>query len=160
MNKNYVQYGLIISAIMVVLSVILYILNLNQDEWAKWIGVLVMGVGIILASINFSKINDGHVTFGNVFGNGFKASLIISVITVIFSAIMLVIFPDIRDKMLEASRLGMEKKNMPEEQIEKSLDIAKRFFVVILIFGGLIGSVICGVIASVIGAAVARKDAK
>ncbi|NML38684.1 DUF4199 domain-containing protein [Chitinophaga sp. G-6-1-13] len=160
MNKNYVQYGLITSAIMVVLSVLFYILNLNQEKWAQWVGVLVMGVGIILASINFSKINDGHVTFGNVFGNGFKASLIISVITIAFSAIMLMIFPDIRDKALEVSRLELEKKNMSEEQIEQAIGFTKKFFMIFVIVGGLFFSVICGVIASAIGAAVARKSDK
>lgn len=45
MNKNFVQYGLIISAIMIVLSVLFYILNLNQEKWAQWVGILVMGNG-------------------------------------------------------------------------------------------------------------------
>lgn len=160
MNKNYVQYGLITSAIMVVLSVLFYILNLNQEKWAQWVGVVVMAVGIILANINFSKINGGHVTFGNVFLNGFKASLIIAVITVIFSVIMLIIFPDIRDKALEASRLEMEKKNMSEEQIEQGIGFVKKFFMIFAVVGGLFFSVVCGVIASLIGAAAARKDAK
>lgn len=157
MNKNFVQYGLIISAIMIVLSVLFYILNLNQEKWAQWVGILVMGIGLVITCINFSKINDGHVTFGNIFLNGFKASLIIAVITVIFSVIMVLIFPDIREKALEASRLEMEKKNLPEEQIEQGIAIVKNFFMVVLVIGGLIGSAVCGVIASLIGAAVARK---
>ncbi|MGN7823281.1 DUF4199 domain-containing protein [Chitinophaga varians] len=160
MNKNYVQYGLIISAIMVVLSVLFYILNLSQEKWAQWVGTLVMGVGIVLASINFSKINDGHVTFGNVFMNGFQASLIIAVITVIFSVIMVLIFPDIIEKIMETSRLDMEKKGMPEEQIEQGINFARKFFLIFMVIGGIFLSVICGVIASVIGAAIARKDAK
>lgn len=116
-----------------------------------------MGIGLVITCINFSKINDGHVTFGNIFLNGFKASLIIAVITVIFSVIMVLIFPDIREKALEASRLEMEKKNLPEEQIEQGIAIVKNFFMVVLVIGGLIGSAVCGVIASLIGAAVARK---
>ncbi|QJB30648.1 DUF4199 domain-containing protein [Chitinophaga oryzae] len=157
MNKNYAQYGLIISAILVVLSVLFYILNLNQERWAQWVGVAVMFVGIVITCINYAKINDGYVTFGNVFANGFKATMIITVITVIFSVIMLMIFPDIKDKAIEVSRAEMEKKGASEDQIEMGINFTKKFFLVFMVVGGLVFSLFFGAIASLVGAAAAQK---
>lgn len=157
MNKNYAQYGLIISAILVVLSVLFYILNINQERWAQWIGVAIMFVGIVITCINYAKINDGYVTFGNVFGNGFKATMIITVITVIFSVVMLMIFPDIKDKAIEVSRAEMEKKGASEDQIEMGINFTKKFFLAFMVVGGLIFSLFFGAIASLVGAAAAQK---
>lgn len=157
MNKNYAQYGLVISAILVVLFVLFYILNLNQERWTQWISMAIMFVGIVITCINYAKINDGYVTFGNVFGNGFKATMIIAVITVLFSVIMLMIFPDIEEKALEVSRAEMEKKGTPEDQIEMGINFTKKFFMVFMVVGGLVFSLFFGAIASLVGAAAAQK---
>lgn len=157
MNKNYVQYGMIISLIIVVLSVLFYILNLNQEKWTQWIGLAIMFVGIIITCLNYSKINEGNVTFGNVFMSGFKATLIITVVTIIFSVIMLLIFPDIQEKALEVSRAEMEKKGVPQEQIEQGINFTQKFFMVFVVVGGIVFNLFFGAIASLIGAAVAQK---
>lgn len=157
MNKNYAQYGLVISAILVVLFVLFYILNLSQERWTQWISMAIMFVGIVITCINYAKINDGYVTFGNVFGNGFKTTMIIAVITVLFSVIMLMIFPDIEEKALEVSRAEMEKKGTPEDQIEMGINFTKKFFMVFMVVGGLVFSLFFGAIASLVGAAAAQK---
>jgi hypothetical protein len=47
---------------------------------------------------------------------------------------------------------------MSEDQIEQALNMTKKFFMVFLIGGALLGYLLFGAIASVIGAAITKKD--
>ena len=52
----------------------------------------------------------------------------------------------------------MSEKNLSEDQVEQALNMTKKFFMVFLIGGALLGYLIVGAIASVIGAAITKKD--
>ncbi|MBS1608292.1 MAG: DUF4199 domain-containing protein [Bacteroidetes bacterium] len=63
-----------------------------------------------------------------------------------------------KDKAIETAREQMEKDGkMSEEQINQGLEIAKKFFIAFGIGGVILGTLIAGAIASLIGAAAAKK---
>jgi uncharacterized membrane protein len=157
-NKNHLQYGLIISAVLIVLSVLFYVLGMSEQRWTQWVGTVVMFIGVILACINYAKVNDGNVTFGNVFANGFKTVSIITLITIVFTVIFVLIFPDIREKALETARRQMEEQGQSDEAIENAMALSRRMFFVFVIAFTLFGTLFFGAIASLIGAAVAKKN--
>lgn len=157
-NKNHLPYGLVISAILIALSVLFYVLNMSEQRWTQWIGTVVMFIGVIFACINYAKINNGNVTFGNVFANGFKTVAIITLITIVFTVVFILIFPDIREKALETARKQMEAQGQQDEAIEQSLAMARKGFFVLVIAFALFGTLFFGAIASLIGAAVAKKN--
>ncbi len=68
------------------------------------------------------------------------------------------VFPEFKDKAMDEARKGMTTKNLSEEQIEKAIDITRKFFMVFLIGGALLGYLLFGAIASLIGAAITKKD--
>lgn len=102
---------------------------------------------------------NNQVTFGNVFAHGFKMSAVIAVILIIWSVLsILVIFPEIKEKAIETARQQMEDGGkMSESQIDQALEITRKFFMVFVIGGALLGTLIIGAIASLIGAGIAKK---
>jgi hypothetical protein len=69
------------------------------------------------------------------------------------------VFPEFKDKAMDEARKSMNaKNNLSEEQIEKAIDITRKFFMVFLIGGALLGYLLFGAIASLIGAAITKKD--
>lgn len=157
-NKTHLQYGLIISAIIILLSVIFYILKLNEQQWTQWVGLVIMFIGVIISCIQYAKLNDGNVTFGNVFANGFKTTSVVALLTVLFSVIFVLIFPDIKEKALEKVRLDMEKQGQSDDMIEKAVSMTDKMFMVFILAGGIFGTLLFGAIASLIGAAAAKKN--
>jgi putative Ca2+/H+ antiporter (TMEM165/GDT1 family) len=63
-----------------------------------------------------------------------------------------------KEKIFDMSRQKMEDNGkMSESQIDQAMEMARKFFIPFAIAGTLIGTLICGAIASLIGAAVAKK---
>ena len=68
------------------------------------------------------------------------------------------LFPEMKDKAMEIARESMAKRpGATDEQIEMGMNVMKKFFNVFLIAGALFGTLIVGVIFSLIGGAVAEK---
>ena len=67
--------------------------------------------------------------------------------------------PEVKEKTLEAARTEMEKDGkMRDEQIEQGIAIMRKFFYVATIGLLMFVYMLIGTIASLIGAAVARKE--
>jgi hypothetical protein len=104
---------------------------------------------------------NGNVTFGNVFGHGFKTTAIVAVFMIIYTVLAIkVLFPDMADQAMVIAKQKMQESpsHLSDEQIEQSLSMVKKFFLPIAIGGIILGFAIVGAIASLIGAAVAKKN--
>ena len=68
-------------------------------------------------------------------------------------------FPDVKEKALEMARVEMEKGGrMSDDQIDQAIDMTRRFFYVFTIGVLMFAYMIVGTIASLIGAAITKKD--
>ena len=151
-------YGIILSLVIIVLNIIGYITGMDQQTWFKWGAILIFIVGIIYACINYGKQSEGNVTFGNTFAFGFKASAVVTCLVILFSVIFVLIFPDIKEKAIETARKQMEEKNqLTQDQIESSLALVRKTFMLFMVLGA-IGYLIIGAISSLVGAAVTKKN--
>ncbi len=150
--------GLLISLIVIVLGIAGYFTDLAFSGWYNWVVNIVMFVAIIIACVHFANQKEGYVTFGNVFSHGFKITLVIALIVLAYSLVSTtVLFPEIKEKAIEMQRTKMEERGMSEDQIETGMNFAKKYFLAFMVFGVIIGTLIFGAIASLIGAAVAKK---
>jgi flagellar biosynthesis protein FlhB len=102
---------------------------------------------------------NGQVTFGNVFLHGFKMSTVITVILILWTILSItLIFPEIKEKAIEMARQQMEDTGkLTDSEIDQRLGFTRKFFMIIVITTILFGTLIVGAIASLIGAAVAKK---
>jgi len=156
---THVTKGLLVSLILIVLGIVAHFAGIENQSWYRWLPLIILFVAIIWACVNYSTQMNNQVTFGNLFAHGFKMSAVITVILILWSVLSItLIFPEIKEKAIETARQQMEDAGkMNDSQIEQALDVTRRFFMVFVIGFTLLGTLIVGAIASLIGAAVAKK---
>jgi hypothetical protein len=150
--------GAILAAIMIVYSMVLHFAGLQQQGGLGWIAYLVMCIGIIIFISLYGKARNNQVTFGNLFAYGFKTTAVMTLIVIVFTVLFLIALPEVKEKIFEEARKGMEEQGkMSEDEIDKAIEMTKKFLWVFMIGGILLTYAILGAIASLIGAAITKK---
>ena len=151
--------GIIISLFLIVFALAIQFLNLSKNKGLSSLQFLLLLTGIIWSAISFAKQMNGNVTFGNIFVHAFKTTAAVTAIMIVYTIISIkFISPEIINQALDEARTNMESKNMSDDQIDKAINFTKKFFVPLTIGGVLLFFMIVGVIGSLIGAAVAKKN--
>jgi len=151
--------GLVIALILIVIALVTYFLDYNTSSTLQYVSYAIFIAGVIWSVNLYGKQIDHNSTFGNYFAHGFKVAALVTAIMIIYLIIFVNLFPDIKDKGMEAVRKSMEAKGkMNSEQITQALTFTKKFFMVIIISSTLIGYLVFGAIASVIGAGITKKN--
>jgi hypothetical protein len=151
--------GIVISLILIVLGLIIYFLDMSANSSVRYINFAVLIIGVIWSINNYGNQIDHNATFGNYFAHGFKITALVTAIMIIYVIIFIYLFPDVKEKGMEAARKSMQERgNLSPEQINQSMEFTKKFFMVFIIAGTLIGYLIFGAIASLVGAAVTKKN--
>lgn len=152
--------GLLISLILIAIQTVAQFANLQNESWFKFIPFIVLIISLIWACIHYGNQMQHNVSFGNVFGYGFKTTAMITLIMIIYSILMFtVISPEIKEQAIQQAYNRMIKEGkMSVETIEKSVQIAKKFFIPLTIGTMLLIYAIIGLIISLIGAAITKKN--
>ena len=156
---THIVKGVLVSLILIVLGLIGYFAKMEDQAWFRWSTNLLLCGLIIWGCVYYANQMNNHVTFGNVFVHGFKMSVVIALILVVYTMLSVtILFPDMKDKALEVARKKMEDKgSLSDADIDKTIDMIKKYFTVVLIGALLLGTLFFGTISSLIGAAVAKK---
>jgi hypothetical protein len=151
--------GLILSLVLIVVSLVTIYANQMENKPLGFLPILVLAAGVIWGCITYSNQMNHNVTFGNVFGHGFKITATVIVIMVVYSLLLfLVIKPDMQEISIAKARETLEGRNMSESDIDNALAITKKMFIPFAIGGIVIMDGLIGCIASLIGAGVAKKN--
>lgn len=150
--------GLTIGLILVVLGLVIYFLKIDINGPVKWVGYVVFIGGIIWSVNSYGKQINYNSTFGNYFAHGFKVSALVTAILIIYIVIFNLLFPDFKEMAIDQSRKAMVEQNVPQEQMQKGLEITKKFFMVFVVGGTLVIYLIVGAISSLVGAAITKKE--
>ena len=150
--------GLLIALLVIIIGIVGYYTDLAFTGWYSWIGNCVMFIAIIIACVHFANQKQGYVTFGNVFLHGFKVTAVVAVILLLYSMLaMTVLFPDMKERIFEIQQSKMEERGLDGDKIDQAMTMMKKYFTVFMVMGVIFGTMIFGCIASLIGAAVAKK---
>lgn len=151
--------GIIISLLLIVYALGIQLLDLSKNRGLGAIQFLLFVGAVIWSGIYYAKQMEGNVTFGNVFSHSFKVTAAIAAIMVVFTAILLkFISPEQLEQGIQEARADMEAKNMSDDQIDNAINITRKFAFPFAIAGVLIMFMFVGLIASLIGAGVAKKN--
>jgi len=155
---SHLTAGLLIGALLVIYSMVIKFLNLKDGAGTGLLQVAII-IGALAFFVNqYGKSKNFTETFGNLFAYGFKTTAVFTIISIAFSIIFFLVFPDMKEQSLELARQQMEEKNMPDDQIEKAIEITKKFFWVGVIGGSMLFLIIIGAIGSLIGAGITKKQ--
>ncbi len=151
--------GMVIGLILVVLALATYFLDIKVNGPLQWVGYAIFIGGIIWSVMSYGKQMSYNSTFGNYFAHGFKVAALVTAIMIIYVIIFVLLFPDFKEKAIVEARKSMQSKNnLNEEQINAGLEMTRKFFMVFLVGGTLLGYLFFGALASLIGAAVTKKE--
>jgi hypothetical protein len=152
--------GLVISLIIIVFSMILYFTGQVTNQALGYLQYVILIGGIIWSCTSYAKQLNGNVTFGNVFAHGFKTTAVVIVLVTIYTILAIkVLFPEMLNIIIEQAKENMRKQpNVTDEQIDKGVDFMKNNFMTFAIAGIILIFGIVGLISSLIGAAVAKKN--
>ena len=150
--------GLLIALIVIILGIAGYFTGLGFSTWFNWVVNAIMFAAILIACVHFANQKQGFVTFGNVFLHGFKITAVVAIIVLVYTLLAFtVLFPDMKEKIFEMQQAQMEKSGLDDDKLEQAMTMMKKYFMIFLVLGVIFGTLIWGSIASLIGAAVAKK---
>lgn len=150
--------GLLISLVLIVLSTVARIANLDTESWFRWLSMFLLGVGIVSSCVIYSNQSNHDITFGNIFSHGFKTAAVVTCITILFSILLFLIMPELKQRFFEIAAKQAEQSGATEEMVQKQQGFLKQLFWALIIGGIMLTYLFVGVVASLIGAAVARKN--
>lgn len=159
-TRTALKWGVIIGIISILYSTAIMVAGQIGNQALSYPIYVVIGVGIYLAMNEFKKENQGFMSYGQGLGLGTLMSAISGLISSFFSmAYMKFIDPTITDQIMKKAVEDMEKKGIPDEQIDQAMEMSKIFMNpgAMFIFG-LFGSILIGFILSLIIAAIVKKD--
>ena len=154
---NHFAAGAIIAGILIIYSIVLYIID-SQQSAAGWFAYVIMIAGLVIFISLYGKANNNQVSFGNLFAYGFKATAFMTLLVIVCTLLSFMILPEMKEKIFDTARQSMEKQNkLSEEDIDKAIEMTRKFFYAFTIGGIILAYAIFGAIGSLIGAVVTKK---
>jgi hypothetical protein len=151
--------GLIIGAVLIIYSLALNFAGKGQDRTLGWLAYLLFVIGLIVFINLYGNAKNNEITFGGLFSYGFKATAIATLLIVICLVIVISIMPDFKQKILDAMRQGMEDQGkLDDDKIDQTVKMFSKNFILFVVGGALFMYLLFGVIASLIGAAITKKN--
>ena len=152
--------GFLITIVLLIVGLGIYLTGKVEERIILYCLYGILFVGVTISSVFYARQMNGRLTFGNIFAEGFKTTAVIIVLSSICTFISLkFIVPEMVDKIIEAGRAQMKAQGgSTEEQVKQYFDGMNSFMVPIIIgyiifFFGIIGA-----LASLTGAALAKKN--
>src|ERR1700681_880261 len=128
-SSDYLGKGLMLSLGLIVVYLIGGFAHLRFESWFKWLSTIITVIAIIVFCIQYGKQAVDGVSFGKVFGYGFKISLVVSVLIAAYSLLsFFVISPELIEQILTKTRTDLEAKGkLSDEQIDQAVMMTKKF---------------------------------
>jgi hypothetical protein len=161
--KVALNHGLFLGVALVLFSLLMYVIGVAMDSKIQWISYVIMIAGLVLAIKQWrDKYNNGFLTYGQAFSNGFLTILVSGIISSIWILLFFgVIAPGEIEKMMEIAEENMyeSQPNMSDEQIEMALKYSRMFMSPVwMAVWGFIGNIVVGAVLSAIIAIFMKKE--
>jgi len=159
--KENLTNGLILGLIGVVYTLVMYFLDLTLNKIQGYVFLLILIVTLYFLVKSYrDNYLHGYMTYGQAVGAGVVIFLYYSIIVAIFTYILYaVIDPGLIDKQLAAAEELLAKRGLSQEAMDAGLKIQKKMMKPeIMALMGIFGSMLSGVIMSLIVAIFAKKE--
>ncbi len=154
------KWGLITGVALIVYTTVLYTLGQMQSGGLTALVYVIIAVCLVLAIREFRTLNGGYLSISDGVGLGALASAISGFISATYNLIYTTfIDPGILEQMQNQARANLEDQGkLTDEQIEQTLEIMQKFQSPGLLFlMGILGSILVGVVFSLIISAIMRR---
>jgi hypothetical protein len=156
-----IGYGVIISLAVIVLSLILFLLNLDKGSPLEYLSYAILIGGLWLSQLNFrNKYLGGYISYSQAFTLGLWISLFLAIIMGIFTFVFFkYINPVGMDEAMTIAEQKMMDKGMTDLEIEQGMTMARKFASIgWFTFLAVAGNFVMGIIFSLITAIFVKKE--
>ncbi len=159
-TKVVIKWALIYVVTAIVVIFLYQFSNLSLNSPVRYLSNIPFIAFLLLAQKEFKEQQGGYIKFGEAFSAGFKYALFAGLILAVFMYIYVgFVNPELLAKSVEEQRdKMMEKNGLSSEQVDTAIEVSKKYGAIIASVSQVIGSAIFGVIISLIGAAIFKKE--
>jgi hypothetical protein len=131
--QNAIRWGVIFGIVSITLTIIAYVVDYSLLANLKF-GLFIIAVligAVIYAGITYRKSIGGFIPYGKAFQHGFVMLAISGIISTLFTIVLYTVIDTelpkkLADVSIENAQKMMEGFGMPEDQMEKALDDARK----------------------------------
>lgn len=146
--------GTITGIMMVIMTLVLYYSKIPIESNLHYAVYILYAAGIAWALISYSRSASYTGKFGDIFGQGFRCFIVITLIMVAFTAIFSMQHPEFAEKAANYYKEDLIKeKNKTPAEIEKLVADAKKQYTTSLVSLTIFGYLITGAIITAAGSA-------
>lgn len=154
---SHIVAGILIAAVVVLVSLTMALTSGSSPQ-GGWISYLFIILGLVIFIQRYARANDYTLSFGELFSYGFKTSTIVTLIFVVFLIILSLAYPQMKQNVIDATRLEMEKqKGFKDSDIETVIQGIDKYFWILVIGSSMFFFVLVGALGSLLGAAITKK---
>ena len=158
-TKIATKWALIYVLTAIVITYVVQFLNLDPNSPVKYLSYIPFIAFLLLAQKEYKDKLGGYIKFGEGFSTGFRYGVFAGILFGIFIYIYLAFLsPEMLAKSIDSQRDAMAAKGLSSEQVDKGIEMAKKYGAVFGAFGIAIWYAILGVIVGLIGAAIFKKE--
>jgi hypothetical protein len=158
-RKVATKWSLIYILTAIVITYVIEITKMDPNSPVKYLGYIPLIAFLLLAQKELKDQSGGYIKFGDAFMAGFLYGLFAGIMFGIFLYIYLTILsPEVFIRTVDAQRDAMAAKGLSSEQVDKAIEITKKYGAIIGAVGVAIWYLILGIIISLIGAAIFKKE--
>lgn len=146
--------GIITGTVMVIITLLLYYFEIPVESNLHYAVYILYAAGIAWALIGYSRSVSYTGKFSDIFGQGFRCFIVVTLIMVAFTSIFSMQHPEFAEKAANYYKEDLIKeKNKTPAEIEKLVAGAKKQYTTSLVSLTIFGYLITGAIITAAGSA-------
>ena len=163
MQKTMLTYGIIAAVLVIIISLANYSFgNLYKPHWIVTVLTYLVIIGSVIYAIKNYRDAGGYMNISQGIKLGLGIMLVFAILKVIYLFLFTsVIEPEFMTNLQEFQRQLMYEKfpDMPEEQLEKSLEMSQKFTKPGMMYlMTIVLNLLAGLILGLIGGAIFKKE--
>ena len=127
------QYGLLIAAGLIILSLIMYAAGMITVNWISYVGYAILLGGLVFGTIKFrDDYSGGFISYGRALGFGTLASFFAALISAVFAFVFYkMIAPDALNELRIAAEINILETtpNVTDQQLDLAVRMISPFMI-------------------------------
>ncbi len=158
MQLSSTKRGLITGSLMILVSSFIYIFLKNFDNSLQFVVYLIYSAGIVWSILTFKKKNEHSGKFGELFSQGFKCFIVVTLMMVLYTYVFLRLHPELKDQMVVSYKSELiQQGNYTPAEMDSMIAKSRDYFVTMLVSMAIFGYLIVGAMVSAVASAFLMK---
>jgi vacuolar-type H+-ATPase subunit I/STV1 len=148
--------GLITAPIMLGLTLFIFYSKQTDNSLLNYLIIVVFAAGIVWTLYDYRRSVNPDAKFGELFGQGFRCFIVVTLIMVTFTGIFSAAHPEFAEKDAESYREYLKKEDKdktPDEQ-EKMVENYKKHYTTQLVSTAIFGYLVIGSLITAVGSVI------